>query len=489
MSRRPHFTALRRIVLAAAVTAALPVSATYAAQPAYFPSGPQGDVDMSMLAGWQECFAGPYNVTTPLSSILAECDGQYLMLAGSAVGSTTLSVLAAGARADVIFDTGQNQTTPHNANGTGWYFDENYSWGFAPQGATIFRDECDQVTGALRLCWQTNYVPQNPSYPVGGLNPGYRLGNIFDLNESSGANYTRHVFEEVGNSASATPALTAFSAQPRSTISAAKTITIKNNSVSTMDMTDVTLSGTDAGDYHLGYTNCFRSIAPGGSCRATVAFAPQTKPGTPPVPDTRTATIGFAVNIPANSVTLTGTAIALPSGPTGATGPQGPPGAQGPPGSGSGSPGPTGPAGPVGADGAAGTAGAAGAPGAKGASGTNGANGAPGAQGPKGDQGPAGPAGAPVKIKCRPNKKAKKTCKLIFPAKAWTASASATASYRLSDKRRVIAAGLGTVHRSKVSEFALNRRRGLKVGRYALTVRARDRAGHTVLVRGTLVVR
>ena len=176
-----------------------------AAQPSYFPSGPQTNVPISSLAGWQECFSGPYNATTPLAAVLSSCDGQYLMLAGSPANSTTLSVLAAAPRADVLFDTGTTTTARRRTtrNGTGWYFANNYSWGFAPQAPAIFRDECDQITGALRLCWQTNFVPDDPSnYPVGGLNPGYRLGDIYDLNLSEGANYTRHIYEEVGNAAS-----------------------------------------------------------------------------------------------------------------------------------------------------------------------------------------------------------------------------------------------------------------------------------------------
>ncbi len=223
MPSRTLSSLTRRILIAFCLTAALPAGSALAAQPAYFPSGPQSSVAKSSLTGWQECYAGPYNVSTPLADILASCDGQYLMMAGSVAGSDTLSVLAAGARADVLFDTGKNQTTPHDANGVGWYYEDDYSWGFAPQGATIFRDECDQVTGALRLCWQTNYVPGDPNYPLGGLNPGYRLGNIFDLYDSSGAGYTRHVYEEAGNAASATPSLTTFAAQPMSTVSPAKT--------------------------------------------------------------------------------------------------------------------------------------------------------------------------------------------------------------------------------------------------------------------------
>ena len=91
----------------------------------------------------------------------APCDGSYLMLGGSPESSTTLSVLAAAPRADVLFDTGHTNT-PHNANGSGWYFATDWSWGFAPQGQSIQRAQCDAVTGALRLCWQHLPGPRGP---------------------------------------------------------------------------------------------------------------------------------------------------------------------------------------------------------------------------------------------------------------------------------------------------------------------------------------
>lgn len=480
MSRTTPLAHVRRLIVAVAALAAMPVSSA-AAQPAYFPSGPQTNVAISSLAGWQECFSSAYNAPTPLADVLTACDGSFLLMAGSDAGSSTLTLLAAGARADVLFDTAHTNT-PHDANGTGWYFANDWSWGFAPQGDAIFRDECDQLLGATHLCWQTNYAPDFPNNIPGGLNPGYRLGNVFDLWDVEGGNYTRHVYEEVGNSASATPSLLTFAPQPRSTISATQNLTIQNNSASAMTITDLTLGGTDPGDFHLGYTNCFRTIAAGGNCRATVAFAPQTKAGVPPVPDTRTATLGLVVNLPANTITLRGTAIALPSGPTGPAGQPGPTGPTGPQGSNTGI---TGPSGPVGQPGSAGPAGANGTNGSQGAPGTPGAAGPAGAQGPKGEPGTSGPA---VKIRCNKSKKAKKTCKLIFPAKAWTASASAHASYRVSRRSRVVAAGLGTVHRAKASVFTLNRTRTFKRGRYALTLSARDSAGNAVTVRGTLVV-
>ena len=202
----------------------------------------------------------------------------------------------------------------------------------------------------------------------------------------------------------------------------------------------------------------------------------------------RTATLGIVSNVASNTVSLRGAATeptAGPTGPPGSTGPQGPQGLReqhrhhrsrrpdrpvrdqrherhrrhaGP----------------------AGSRGATGAPGPAGAN---------GAQGPKGDKGDKGDPAPAFKIKCNKSKKAKKTCKLIFPAKAWTASAKASASYRLTRRQSVVAAGLGTVRRAKASTFHLNRRTALRTGSYVLTVRARDLRGHVLVLRGTVRVR
>ena len=487
MSSRPFPLSRKLLLIALAALASAPVSVAGAAQPGYFPSGPQTNVPVSSLSGWQECYSGPYNATTPMASVLSSCDGSYLMLGGSPESSTTLSVLAAAPRADVLFDTGHTNT-PHNANGSGWYFATDWSWGFAPQGQSIQRAQCDAVAGALRLCWHTFPDPEDPiNFPAGGLNPGYRLGDLtFIFQQGEGGDYTRHIYEEIGNSASLAPGLLVFATQPQSTISGAKDITITNYAASAMNMTDLTLTGTDPGDFQLGYTNCFRTIAVGRKLPRDRLVRPAAEARDAPEPRPadgharhrlqRRLEHGLAARHRHR-------ADRRPDRPPGTPGPTGP---QGPQGSNTGI---TGPAGPTGASGTNGTAGSQGPAGPRGSTGAPGPAGANGAQGPKGDKGDKGDPAPAFKIKCNKSKKAKKTCKLIFPAKAWTASAKASASYRLSRRQSVVAAGLGTVRRAKASTFHLNRRTTLRTGSYVLTVRARDLRGHVLVLRGIVRVR
>jgi hypothetical protein len=155
---------------------------------AYYPSGPQTFVDKSRLDDWKLCFTDLYNGSESLDGILAQCSGDPLMLAGGPTGSQTLTVLAAAPRADVLFDTGTSND-PHNANGSGWYFNPSWSWGFAKQGDPINRDNCDTLedpNSDLRLCWHTD---------TGNIDGGYRAGATLELNNS--VDYTRYIYEGV----------------------------------------------------------------------------------------------------------------------------------------------------------------------------------------------------------------------------------------------------------------------------------------------------
>jgi hypothetical protein len=142
---------------------------------------------LSALSAWSQCYLDTYdNNAMQASTILSACTGSYLMLACRPTGASVLSVAAYAPRADVTFDTGQSNT-PHDANGVGWYFNDDFSWGFAPQGDSIDRNTCDTETadGGLRLCWHTQTSPQ--------LGAGWRCGADTLLNTSP--SFERLVFQ------------------------------------------------------------------------------------------------------------------------------------------------------------------------------------------------------------------------------------------------------------------------------------------------------
>ena len=96
--------------------------------------------------------------------------------------ASSITVLAAAPRSEVFFDTGVSTNTLHYANGSNWYFSDDWSWGFAPANEPLLRAapwRCDggglsTSTAGARLCWHT----------VGGLlRAGWRSGTDISLGE------------------------------------------------------------------------------------------------------------------------------------------------------------------------------------------------------------------------------------------------------------------------------------------------------------------
>jgi hypothetical protein len=125
-----------------------------------------------LSARWTECFTESYqsNGTSIAGTVLSKCPQANLLLACRQQGSKTLVTAAEAPRADVIFDTGQNNWNVHIANGTAWYYNTSYSWGYAMPGDGVTHFTCDVSVGLYperRLCWHAN---------GGTLQSGYRCG-------------------------------------------------------------------------------------------------------------------------------------------------------------------------------------------------------------------------------------------------------------------------------------------------------------------------
>jgi hypothetical protein len=74
---------------------------------------------------------------------------------------------------------------------------------------------------------------------------------------------------------SASPGSKDFSSQRVGTVSAAQTFTITDTGTATLDISTVTLAGSDAGQYARSNDHCSgQAIAPNGTCTVQVAFAP-----------------------------------------------------------------------------------------------------------------------------------------------------------------------------------------------------------------------
>lgn len=186
------------------------------AQPAYFPFGPQNNVEESDLSGWEVCWSSLYgfsfdngemytpNVDDPFAPVHGDplsdvfgpgrCSGNYLLVAaGRFPGDEpyVLDVVAAAPREDVLTDTGTGDAV-HIANGVNWYFDENSAMGYTAQGTTIARigGGCDVevFNAADRLCWHTR-----EDQIIGG----YRDGAMVGLDAGNGFDHARFIYQEV----------------------------------------------------------------------------------------------------------------------------------------------------------------------------------------------------------------------------------------------------------------------------------------------------
>jgi hypothetical protein len=143
----------------------------------YWSSGPQMNLNSSVLRGWSMCYNGTYDVQLngiPLANILNQCNRSRLFMACGSVSTPNIySVAAMGVRQDVLYDCGYNVNCFQVANGLKWYFATNYSWGFASDSDIVTRSWCDaDLTNSFyRLCWHT----------ISGFD-GYRCGStIFNL--------------------------------------------------------------------------------------------------------------------------------------------------------------------------------------------------------------------------------------------------------------------------------------------------------------------
>jgi hypothetical protein len=381
-----------------------------AGAPAYYPSGPQNDVPVSALEGWTVCFQEEMSEgKSVIDEVLKACDGTHLLMAGRTTGSATILTLAAAPTGDVTTDTGESNT-PHNANGTGWYFSQSFSWGFARIGDAIFRSSCDtgiDTHARQRICWHTG---------GGFINDGWRVGDA----ESVYAGYERLLYKP-STTATATPgaAGVTFNTQAQTTVSAPKTVTISNTGSDRLVVRTTEIGGTNPDDFFVANNGCLQPVSGGESCTLSVRFAPQG-------PNGRSGTLTVESNAGTTTVNLGGTGGALPQGPPGQNG----------------------------ANGQNGAAGAPGAAGEKGPAGT------PGGQGTQGAQGVQGEPGKAV-VTCKVGKAKKGKVKVTCTVKNAAVAARAKASLRRGGK---------VVARARATSKGRVSFRPVRKGRYTLRV-------------------
>ena len=155
----------------------------------YYPIGIQQNVSEQTLRnnGWTLFYEETYGTQIGNSTTPIRPSGQYVILSGKAVGSSTILLAAAAPTAQVFTETVVN--TPQLLNGTYWYYTLDAqpiaiapnmgSIGFAPT-STINQYSADSqdLADPLRLSWHLH------NSGGGFSNGGYRLGTL-QLNDST----------------------------------------------------------------------------------------------------------------------------------------------------------------------------------------------------------------------------------------------------------------------------------------------------------------
>jgi hypothetical protein len=175
----------------------------------YYPTGIQQNVSEQTLRdnGWTLSYEQTYGTPIGQSTAPIRPTGQYVILAGKAVGSSNILLAAAAPTAQVFTETVLN--TPQLLNGAYWYLtldtgDGQGSIGFAPTNS-INQDSADygNWTDPLRLSW--HLIADTGGYRLGDINRdtnGFNTG--IDLNGGEGgAAYLKQVWTWNGESVKA----------------------------------------------------------------------------------------------------------------------------------------------------------------------------------------------------------------------------------------------------------------------------------------------
>lgn len=281
----------------------------------------------------------------------------------------------------------------------------------------------------------------------------YAAGNAYFDSASPPSSWTINGADEMAfrtfvessspGTATASPNRVTFASQAQTTVSAPQSVTITNTGQggTELDVTGFAFAGSDPNDFLLNSENCGAPIPAGGTCQATVRFAPEAE-------GSRSATLEIYSNDPSSpaTVSLSGTGGDLPQG---ATGPQGTPG----------------------------TTGATGATGSTGTNGSNGATGTAGAGGPQGPAGQTGPSGKVELVTCQTvtrhhKKQMQCTGRLVSGAFTLTGSGLVQATLHRGNTRYATGEKLGLG--GGRSELVLAPMRSLPGGRYTLALRYRS---------------
>jgi hypothetical protein len=160
-----------------------------AADPGYYPTGPQTNVSVSTLqsGGWTRCYFETMAVVlSPLETLKSQCQGDYVLYAGgTAADSNNYLLVAAGARQVVFNETSLAQSVSttlgaeYQSNGSYWYAQDDLAVGFSVNAVVLLNKADVQNTN------DTSRYSLHGGDAGAGYGGGWRIGDITMLNVST----------------------------------------------------------------------------------------------------------------------------------------------------------------------------------------------------------------------------------------------------------------------------------------------------------------
>ena len=159
----------------------------------YYPNGPQTNVAWTTITngGWELCYSSSYSSplnANALSSIMnSRCTKSNVLLGCRLVNSPNTIITLAWAPRDCVFTktTGTRGSATTTCEGTEWYYNNAYSWGFAKAGDGVNKATCDTATSGCndcRLCLHTQG------------SGGWRCGSTTELHDDN--SYEKVIFQK-----------------------------------------------------------------------------------------------------------------------------------------------------------------------------------------------------------------------------------------------------------------------------------------------------
>lgn len=112
------------------------------------------DVPLAALKKWKSCFSATYEAGPKVADILADCNGDHILMGCLPVGGKALTIAAHAPREDVFAEVNYDAGERHLANGVAWYWAPYYGdVGFGPDLGEDFWNPCEKAGEDSQMCW------------------------------------------------------------------------------------------------------------------------------------------------------------------------------------------------------------------------------------------------------------------------------------------------------------------------------------------------